>query len=464
MKKNIGIYYGEEVVVSICSAQALEQSFTLSASAEEEPRGIGERLAEKLASLNISIDYAGLILDSSKFVQHSVKSAFTDARRLSRTIKYDVEDLVGDNVFSLATSYLVNATEPDGTTVTVFTAKKAALQAILKDLQANGIDPEVIEPDSVSLMRLLAGRVEMPAEGSALIAAFAGGRGYIAVTGRQGGFDYIRSFTCASGSEEAAARNIRMTILTANLGEKVSKIYLTGQCAAAETVSRATDIETEVIELGDLFACTEADGAPEQAFGALIYSASIRPPQNVTTDFRADFSSFQGRKRIVRFSLSTLFIAATIVVGVFAWRATLTAGMLSRASNVIEEKIAEEYSYAMKGATMKSIGMASLDMRTQVSRLKRIKAGETADVDSVPTRLQFALEIINSMPYSSPVKLDSINITTTALRLDGSTKSRRDTQLLLSEVDKHINLERSQESLKQVGTEDSFTLNLNVKK
>ncbi|ARN57835.1 hypothetical protein [Sedimentisphaera salicampi] len=462
--KHLGIFIsGETAYAGLFSAKAgqkkLLQSFSVSLAGQEEDssKSLGRLLAEKISELEISYDYVGLALGSGKFVQHYVTSGFTDRRRIARTIKYDVEDEVGVDVSTLTASFITHGEAPTGgTNCTVFTSKKAELISLLKDLQKNKIDPEVIQPDSICFLRAAAGQIETPKQGSVLLAGRSESYGYIGIISASRGIEYIRSFkTGSSRSDSDIARRIAATIAACSPAEPVEKICIAGSNINPYSIQSISGIDAEKIE------------APDEhlsGFEYVLMGASMMSREDAQSDLRIDFMPYQGRKRIIRTSLSALYLAAAVIVAVFAWKATLHANHLSQWENQVYEKVAEEYSVAMKGRDMDNLGKAELSMESEINRLRRIKAGETADVESVPTRLQFALEILNSMPNKESVKLDSVSITSRALRLDGSTSSRRDTQNFLKKIDSHENLQRSQESLKQVGSEDSFTVSLNTRK
>ena len=96
---------------------------------------------------------------------------------------------------------------------------------------------------------------------------------------------------------------------------------------------------------------------------------------------------------------------------------------------------------------------------TRVSKLR--KPG--GDDNSVPAKLTYILEAINSAPAKIDIKVNTLTVSEKTMRIIGDTKSRPATLALFKSIKDHPKLKKSNENLEQSGSRDSFTIDLELK-
>ncbi len=96
---------------------------------------------------------------------------------------------------------------------------------------------------------------------------------------------------------------------------------------------------------------------------------------------------------------------------------------------------------------------------TRISKLR--KTG--GDDNSVPAKLTYILEAINTAPAKIDIKVNTLTISEKTMRIIGDTKSRPATLALFKSIKNHPKLKKSNENLEQSGSRDSFTIDLELK-
>ena len=103
-------------------------------------------------------------------------------------------------------------------------------------------------------------------------------------------------------------------------------------------------------------------------------------------------------------------------------------------------------------------------LKREYTKLQRIKTGQSfGDEKSVTARLTFIFEAINNAPKNIDVKINTISVTTKTMRIIGDTNGRKSTLALFKAIKDHPKLSVGQQSLKQSGARDAFTVTIEPK-
>ncbi len=466
---NLGIYLSNTkalaAVVSTGEHIEVVECFTVAmqAQAEQDCPSLAAQISAELASRQVEFESVSIAIDCTLYTQHDVHSRFNDYRQVEKTIRFDVEEVIGDDANKMAIAFSIVKTTDNGSIVTVFSSPRRQLSEILKDFQSHGLDPEVIEPDVVAFARTVCNQMKDDSEHSPLFAAFNDKICYNAVINSPHSTPVLRSFLYADGADKVSllTAQLRLTLARESISVPVDTVCVFGddinrQQLAQNSGLLAPEPNLMLKEGSTIFEnASAADISKAIAAGSSIASAAKR-----VVDFRLDFAPYQGKKRIAEISLRVLALAASILLVVFASVNTLNIIRIKQDTAKVVQRTQEEYESAMKGGRMPARG-AALTLRGEATKLRRISSGEeTGDDNTISSRMRYILEAINSTPQNINLNINSITVSGGLMRIDGSTNSRANTQQMLAAIDKHPKLKRSQESLQQSGAVDSFSINI----
>ncbi len=470
--KNLGIYLSREKAVAAVTAVNdgvlnVSECFTVTmqAKADQDCPTLAAQIAAELASRGVEIESVSIALDCTLYTQHDIHSSFADYRQIAQTVRFDAEEVLGDDANRMAIAFSIVKPEDNGSTITVFSAIKDELAKILSDFQSQKLDPEVIEPDVVAFARAVSFEMADNSEISPIFVAFNDKVCYNAVMNSPHSKPVLRSFLYIDSLDktEVLLRQLKLTLARNTITVPVDTLCVFNKDVDRELLLQKSGLSVpdtvDMLKPGSsLFAVGDAaDMAKAVAAGAAMSATSRR-----AVDLRQDFSPYQGKKRIAEISLRIMVLAASIFLCAVALNHTMNMLHVKSDAAKVEERTREDYSSAMKGKEMSSKA-AVLVLKGEVSKLRKIRSGEdSGDDNSIASRLRYVLEAINSTPLDSNLKIDSITITEGLMRLDGSTNSRANTQKLLSAIDAHKKLKRAQESLQQSGAVDSFSVNIEL--
>ena len=150
----LGIYLAKDRATVVClEVQGRERKlvgcFSVSPEQSEQPafQALAQRIAAVCAERQIKFTEAAVALDCAMFMQHSIHSEFSDARKIAQTIRFDTEEALGTDATDVAIAFKINSTDQTGADISAFTTQKQMLSDLLGALQSNNIDPFSVEPD-----------------------------------------------------------------------------------------------------------------------------------------------------------------------------------------------------------------------------------------------------------------------------------------------------------------------------
>jgi hypothetical protein len=472
LSKNLGIYLCRDravASVTTTSGGSLEilECFTaaMEAKAEQDCPTLAAQISAELASRGVEFDSVSIAIDCTIYTQHDVHSSFTDLNQISKTIRFDVEEVIGDDANRMAIAFSVIKSDEKGSIVTVYSAMRPELVKILKDFQSHNMDPEVIEPDVVAFSRAVGFEMKDDSEHSPIFVAFNDKICYNAVMNSSHSKPILRSFLYAEALDKTKLleRQLKLTLARNSISVPVDTLCVFNNDVDRGQLSQSCGLsvpepQTMLNEGSSLF----GDCGTGDISRAMAAAASMAAYSKNVIDFRLDFAPYQGRKRIAEISLRLLALAAALIICALAFNHTMDMLELRSSVSKVEQRTAREYSSAMKGKDMPSKA-ATLTLKGELTKLRKISSGEAGGDDNlISSRLRYILEAINSTPENINLEINSITVSEGMMRIDGSTNSRANTQKMLGAIDRHTKLKRAQESLQQKGSVDSFSVNIDI--
>lgn len=463
----LGILLGKEqaTVVHVDAGRGGEITdvFTVKPDPQaDEPVSLVALLGETIAARALKFDEAAIALDSGFYSQYPLRSTFTDPRQLEGTVKYDAEEATACDAASLAVTFDIMSVDAGGSQLMIYSADRQSLTGILMDLQAQGIDPTVMEPDLVCLGRILERSADLHEHPDCLYVVL--GRRSCAVFRSEPQQKSIRSRRFLIGAGECMNREllqqIRLSVASWSHGEPMKKICIGGSLEAVDLDALAGQLPlpVEPFELemprpdsAEILSTDVADAAA--AWGAALTLTA----RGRRADFRRDFMPYQGKKRILQACFRAISVSAALVlISVGVYFQVKTFRMQTYTSD-LDKKLTAEFKAGMYGQNPPDKESVTSRLRREYTRVKKIQEGlGPGDEKSVTAKLTFILEAFNKSPKTVNMNIEQISITERSMRVLGDTNSRRSTMELLEEIKKHPKLKMETEAINPAPPRDKF--------
>ena len=475
-KKCLGLYIsGQKAVAVVLSGHGHSYKVLACCSVEKDPgaedqRPLAAAAADIISGKKIKYDEVSVAVDCSLFTQHDVHSEFTDHKQIANTIRFDAEEAVAVDAMELAIAFEVTASGEAGSNVTVYTSKRDAMTDMLKSMLQNGLDPTAMEPDIACLTRFIAKSDVVKLSPGQVIVVIGEKSCYVIIPSpKASNAPFVRSFLVSNTQDITGvlAREIPITIASNPEAQAITSVIVAGKTegVVTEGLEEKTALEVTAIDLSQA-AGADTSVCPDEISDtdfAIAYGAALSELSRThKTDFRQDFMPFEGRKRIIQKTLRFISVAMTIVfiaLGVYSQKDVMK---LNSDANKLEEKL-----YVDQGLEI----FSSRTPEQMSSRLKRelnkIKKGKTGlsvgDESSATARLTFLFEAINKTSVNNKLVISKITISPRMMQMQGSTKSKAFTNDLFKAIDSHPKLRKTQTASKTKGTEDTFTVTIELK-
>jgi hypothetical protein len=376
------------------------------------------------------------------FMQHSVRSEFSDFRKIAQTVRFDTEEALGTDATDVAIAFKMDSADKTGANLSVFTVPKKLLGELLTALQASNLDPLSIEPDVSCLARFACQSISLPAETRPLFAFLSRRRGYLLtpLTSSWKGVSptpavAMRTFLLSEQNRtDLLARQVAMTIPLLQVTEAVNRleIFDTVNSVDGDEIAKKLTIQTGRIDVtaSSGFAAEKLADCPDLVEFAIAYGAAMVQldlPQNA--NWRSDFMPYQGKKLRLQSSLKFLSVAAVILmlaVGVYG----LTEAMqVNRYRSRLQEKFAREFAAVMFGQS--ASGKSKEAVRRLGTALRRIKEGQKGfsltGEEAVAGKLSMVFQAFNKCASATGLNIESINITDKTITINGDTSGADNT-------------------------------------
>jgi hypothetical protein len=473
-KNCLGIYLSKDsatVAQVSSSSRTVTKHFTVSANGDGEPSSLAAAISKQIAERNIKFTDVAIAADCAMYIQHDLHSEFSDYKQIAQTINFDAEEAVAADAMDLAITFNITGTDPYGSTLTVFTARRDELTDALNDLQQYNLDPLFIEPDIAPLTRLIADKHKLEEGQNPLFAIFSATACYLLCLEptRHGFFPIVRSFLVGPSQDKTALLTRQLTMTRAALSSKypdqpITSLMIAGDSDDIDTDSLAerTGLEIGHFSLADLIGAEETDESTDvTALTAACAAALTEITRATPNDFRKDFSPFQGRKRIMEKTLRTIAVSLTILMIAVGIHFEIKSMQKKNAIKQLVAKSSEDYKAVMFGKAPPPVEPIHARLKREYNKLQRIKTGQSVgDEKSVTAKLTFIFEAINKAPKNIDLKINTISVTSKTMRIIGDTNSRKSRLALFKAIEDHPKLTKGQESFKQSGNRDAFTLTI----
>lgn len=471
----LGIYLRKDRATAVCLAsqgrdRKLLDCFSVTIEAEEaNPRVLCDRIAYACGERKARFAEAAVALDCADFMQHAVRSEFTDPRKIAATVRFDTEEALATDVSDVAVTFRIVSSDEEGANLDVFTAQRSVLTEAIQSLQVNDIDPMAIDPDVYCLSRYLIEYTDETAEseGSILYAVLSDRRGYLVAVSAERELVTLRTFLIGASQDRTSLlvreALVTMALASAHPVKRLCAFDVRGGLDL-QAVGAKTGIAAGACDLAAM-----AGAGPEQMSGcsnpvdlALACGAALGLAEKFNSvNLRNDHMPFLGKKlrqqRAVRF-LSISLTILLLALGVFSHSKLLRE---KRYQEALRVKLEPDYLAVMPGKaklpdTMKA---AVADLQRTLRVLKAEKTGVGADQDSVTAKMTVVLQAMNSCAKKTSLKIDKITITGPNITLNGTTPS----QAKVSEVFEAMR-KQGFEVGKQSVDEGTFSVTVAVKK
>ncbi len=426
---------------------------------------LGAAIGRAIRSKNLPTEGAVVSLRSDFYAQYPVRSSFSDPRQIDHTIKFDAEEAAAADAAALAVAYEILHTHPQGAEVMVYAADRQTLTNLLLDLQAEGTDPVLMEPEAVSLARALEQKSPSFQDSRNLFVWLCGTQCLFLRNANKGRAVYFRRVGLVRGEDlvPQLAGQIQLTLAGWASSEPVESLILTGETeqvqpeALAQKISypvKTEQLEWPAGEQGDPIQAAAAWGA---ALSSLHRSRKA--------DFRRDFLPYQGQRKMLQKSLRLISISLTVILVSIGLYFQMKSLRLQTYIARLDDKLLADYKGCMYGQKPPPNQPILTRLRNVLRQVRQRQEGfGTGDDNSVPARLTFLLEALIKTPPSVDFQVQQISITERALRLQGDTNGRRSTLQLLDEFKKHPKLEVESNQISPAPPRDKFEIVLQTKK
>ncbi len=494
----LGIYLAKDHAAVVCLAQqgsersvagcfkvSLEQAGEGGAGGFDE---LGRRISANLSERQLKFDESAVALDCAMFMQHSVRSEFSDARRITQTVRFDTEEALGTDVTDVAIAFKIDSIEQAGANLSVFTASRQLLGEILGGLQANNLDPASIEPDVNCLARFVCHKVAAIPQRRPMFAFLSGRNGYFIIPLTLPWQEVIpmapaamRTFliSAAQNRNQMLSKQVSMTTallataLSAGAGKAIDllEVFDTANSIDLAGLGRQLAVEAQaldVIKSAGLTPEATAD-CPDPVEFSIACGAALAgfdSPQNA--NWRSDFMPYQGRKLRLQSTVRYFSVAATILMlalGVYGFR---QAVQYNRDRAELRKKFAAEYSAVMFGQKLPDKYKSKEAVSKLNTALKRLKEAQKDSLslsgdEVVAGKLSLVLQAFNKCAEAVSLNIDSVTITDKSISITGNTSSRENT-LKVFEAIKQTNLNILMQSYKSEAGRDIFIVTVEPKK
>jgi hypothetical protein len=478
----LGIYLskGTATVVCLDSRSANESvvgCFSVSVEGQEETNlhALANLIAQGCAERGLTFSEIAVALDCAMFMQHNVRSKFSDPKRIAATVRFDTEEALATDISDVAIAFKITSSDDSGSGLTVFTAQRKILSDVLGALQSNNIDPVVIEPDVSCLSRFICQKVSLPEGSHPLFVMLSGRRGYLIITPISAGTEkasIVRTFLVGPTQQrsELVAREVVVTTALIEGAKPINclKVFDSSSSVDCQQLSERLGIETSFVDMAGSAAADPQTvaGCADQVDFAIAYGAALTGLEKTPgINFRNDFMPYQGKR--LRLQKTLKFAAISVAVFLLAVGLYFQTQLLkvNRDRSRLRAKLAKDYAAVMLGDKLPDKTSPAKKLANELRHIRDVKSGLSSITgeESISSKLTLVLGAFNNCAAATNLEIDSISISEKSIRVDGSTSSRTNTLKLFEAVSKG-GLEILQQSLSASGARDDFTITVMPKK
>ncbi len=476
-RNRLGIYLRKDRATVVCLAgqgagKKLIEAFTITAEEEDLP-SLVDRVAAACIERGIKDAEASVALDCALFMQHSIHSEFVDYKKIAATVRFDTEEALATDVSNMAVSFRIVSTDDEGANLDVFTADRNVLSDILLSLQANGIDPVFVDPDICRLSRYLSenGASNRLPEGGALCALLSDSRGYLVGAANSHEASTMRAFLVGPGQDRKGLLG-REVLVTAALGGGQDGQRLcvldAGSGLTAQDLAQSVPLPAQDCDLAGLQGVTAQDmeNCDNVVDFAIAYGAALPESEKENgANFRNDHMPYLGEKRRQDKALRFLSISLTILLLTLGIAAQAKLMRINRDRVAVREKIEPDYLAIMpnKDEVPDSMVATVKSLESVKRRIIAMSGPGSGDTQSIEVRLFMVLYGINACAAETDLSIDTVNLTSKSISINGDTSSRANTLKVFDAMDK-AGLSLKENRYEEEGKRDAFNITAEPKK
>ena len=468
----LGIYLSKDTATVVClGLQGRDRNvlgcFSVSMEGQEErnQQVLARLIAEGCAERELEFSEVAVALDCAMFMQHNVRSEFSEPKQIAATIRFDAEEAFSTDITDVAIAFKITSRDQSGSELTVFTAERKILSDVLLSLQSNNIDPVTIEPDINCLSRFILQNVSLPEDLYSLFGMLSQRSGYfIGFAGSQK-TPAVRTFLVnpAQDRGDLLAREVPLTAALVGTGEPINylRVFDSTDSVNYQQLSEKLGIEAASVDLAESAGTNPevlADCADAVDF-AIAYGAALAHLEKVqSVNFRNDFNPFQGKR--VQLQKALKFASCSVSVLVLAVGLYFQLQLLhkNKYRSQLREKFEKQYSAVMLGEKPPAKSSPAKKLAGELRRIRDIEGGRLSATgeESMLAKLTLVLESFNKCASQTKLNVDKISITAKSIRIEGNTSSRSNTLKLFKAIKDKLEILQYRYDLK--GGRDNFTL------
>ena len=449
-KDCLGIYLADRQATVVCINDGeVKICFTVNAKQNDDEQGpeiLSNLIAQTCAEKNLKFSEVAVALDNTMFMQHSLRSEFTDPRKIAQTIKFDIEDVMAADATELAIAFDTISTDEHGAALNVFTTKRQTMARVLADLQTNKLDPVTVEPDVICLSRFITGNIDDAWDLNPIYAVLSKKHGYLLVADADKHLTLGRTFmiSTAQPTDALLARQIPLTLASLKTAEKPNCLKLVDSTGQIDTdaLSQKLAMQVYTADLAQAAKITDEDltDCASVVDFAIAYGAALSTMKKSTPiNFRDDFMPFQGTKVLLQNAVKAFCVSLVILMLAIGLYFQLTIIKTGWDRNALRKKLAQDYSTAMLGDKMPKNPLRKLKREKQ-----KILSGSSgkltaAGKETMVTKLTYVLEALNRCADSVGLRIKTISIQEKIV-IVGNTRSRQSSLKLFETIKKHDQL------------------------
>lgn len=472
-KGSLGIFLLRDKAVAVWTSTGSEgdvlHQLCMTPSADD-PATFGVQMARAVNRQGFAFDEAFVAIDCGSYTQYELHSEFEDIRQIENTIKFDAEEAAATDAANLAVTFEVTAALEPGSRVTAYTADRQLLTDILLDVEEGGLDPTFMEPDVICLARALEQTSKLSERTGSLFVILSGSHCYL-LRPNAGYAPIARTLLVQQGKDitQTLAREVLLATAATKQQQSLESVVLIGNAGTidAHALSRQTGLEVLTETPEKALSLTVASDSPMTSTELLIAfgAAMAARTKGHKADFRRDFMPYQGKRKVMEGSFRLISISLAVLLLAAACFYQFKTFRVKGYTNDLADKTILQYQAVMYGKSPPKGANPSTKLKTVLNQVKNEQnAPGAGDNKSVPAKLTFFLEAVNSCNKRVDINIQQMTITERSMKVKGDTNSRSSTNALFNAVKKHSRITLASQRYGTSSGRDTFEITIDPKK
>ncbi|MCF7973404.1 MAG: hypothetical protein K9N55_06285 [Phycisphaerae bacterium] len=430
----LGLYFGKTQATAVCvnkGAVVGTVALSLEANQKGDLQTLAHWIAEQCKELNFKYTEVSVALDSAWFMQHSVRSEFTQARQIGATVRFDTEEVVASDISNLAVAFEITKSDDHGSALNVFTADHSSLSQILLTLQSHALDPIRILPDIGCLTDLVQKNLDTDVQSGhcVLICLISQTNGYFLKYDPATGVHPVRAFLLGSHTHitEVLVRESFTTMASVGSNQGSLFVYSTNGQVETDVLSQRLGVPVAQLPWFESSPWGQQALSDEQdvvAYAVAYGAATLSVDAGLTLDFRRDFMPYQGKKMRFQSAMKWACISATLLI--LAWGGRLQANWFQAKSdcNALKDSLRDDYTRVMPGK--KDLPKNPVrELERAIREIKNVQGGrlDLGGNQSTLAKLTLVLKAINQCYQPTGLEIDRVNIALATISISGTAAS-----------------------------------------